>query len=116
MLSYQPFVTFFQLVLSTHPLLFCQILSPFQTFVIFSPFLIYSLFTSSTHPINAPAPYAKQHNRLSNSTVAFGHPAILIWGGSGRAMGEGFLLEQPGTLHPLRWLGFQVTILPRLNN
>ncbi len=35
---------FSQLVLSTHPLLFYQLKSPYQTFAIFSPLVIYSLF------------------------------------------------------------------------
>ncbi len=48
------FCNFSQLVLSTHPLLLYQFLSSYQTFVIFSPFVICSLFTLSTHPINPP--------------------------------------------------------------
>ncbi len=52
---------FSQLFLSTHPLLlyqFCHLInlsSSYQTSVIFSPLVTYSLFTLSTCPINAPA-------------------------------------------------------------
>ncbi len=45
---------FSQLLLSTRPLLFCQLLSSSHSFV------IYSLFSSSTHPINAPALHTKK--------------------------------------------------------
>ncbi len=47
---------------------FCHLInlpSSFQTSVIFSPFVIYSLFTSSTHPINAPAVHT------TNTTLTF---------------------------------------------
>ncbi len=62
------------------------------------------------HPINAPAVHIKTTQllfspylahalsapiHLSNLTVAFGHRAILMWGG--RGMAGGFLLEQPDT-------------------
>ncbi len=61
MLSYQTCVTF--LSLSYLLTLCCFVnfsrlikpLSSYQYFAIFSPFGIYSLFTLSTHPINAPA-------------------------------------------------------------
>ncbi len=55
------FCYFSRLVLSTHPLLLYQFLSPYQSFVVLSNFchfltLCYLLtFTLSTHPINAPA-------------------------------------------------------------
>ncbi len=54
-----------QLVLSTHPLLnyqFCHLInlsSSYQPSVIFSSFVIYSLFTLSTHPIHAPTVHIK---------------------------------------------------------
>ncbi len=38
------------------------ILSTFVALSNFSPFLVYSSFTLSTHPINVPAPDTKQHN------------------------------------------------------
>ncbi len=102
---------FSKLVLSTHPLLFYQLLSPYQTFVIFSSFLIYSLSTLSTQPINVPALHTKQHNslscligrtssvpiQLSKSTIVFGHCAILIWGD--RGMTGGFILHQTQLLY-----------------
>ncbi len=55
---------FSQLVLSTYTFLLYQFLSSYQTFVIFSPFVIYSLFALSTHPINAPAVHT------TNTTLA----------------------------------------------
>ncbi len=85
---------------------FCRLIklsSSYQTFVIFS------LLTLPTHPINVPAvhtilnttlsclivrtPSAPIH--LSNSPGVFGHRAILIWGD--RDMIGGFLEEQPVT-------------------
>ncbi len=100
-------------MLSTDPLLFYQLLSPCQTFVVLSPFLIKSPFTLSTHPINVPALHTKQRNslsrliertpsgamRLRNSTGFFGHRAILMWGGGGdRGMAGGFHQEHPDAL------------------
>ncbi len=52
---------FSQLVLSTYTFLLYQFLSSYQTFVIFSSFVIYSFFA---HPINAPAVHT------TNMTVA----------------------------------------------
>ncbi len=49
------FCNFSLLILSTYPLLLYQFLSSYQTFVIFSPLVIYSTFPLSTHPLNAPA-------------------------------------------------------------
>ncbi len=90
---------------------FCQLinlLSSYQTSVI-SRFVIYSLFTLSTHPINAPAGHITKHNSyarlivrtlsvpiyLSSSPVLFGHRAILMWGD--RDMAGGIPDEQPVT-------------------
>ncbi len=60
------FCNFSQLVLSAHPLLIYQLLPSHQTFVIFSPMVIYLLFTLSTHPINAPAVHT------TNTTLTLG--------------------------------------------
>ncbi len=60
MLPYQTLATFPSLFY-LHALLLYQFFSPYQTFIVlsnichFSPFVIYSLFTLYTHPINAPA-------------------------------------------------------------
>ncbi len=65
------FCNFSQLVLSSHPLLlyqFCHLInisSSYQTSVIFSPFVIYSLFILSTHSINAPDVHT------TNTTLSF---------------------------------------------
>ncbi len=104
------FYNFSQLV-NTHPLLFYQLLSShqtfihfsssYQTYVIFSPLVIYSLFTLSSHPINSSTVHITQHNSLSclivrtlsaliypsNSPAVFGHRAILLWGGSRHGWG-----------------------------
>ncbi len=103
-----------KLVLSTHLCYFInlcrliKLLSSYRTFVIFSPLVIYSLFTLSTHPTNAPAVHITNTTLsclvvrtlsvpiyLSNSPGVFGYRAILIWGD--RDMAGGFLEEQPVT-------------------
>ncbi len=115
-------LSFSRIVLSTHPSLFYQLLSPDQTFVIFSPFFIYTLFTLSTHSICVPALHTKQHNdryrlfvrtpsapiQLLLTIVVFGHRTILIWGD--RDMAEGFLVEHSDTLHLL-----QTSTMKKLN-
>ncbi len=61
MLSYQTFATFlslFYLHTLCYFINFCRLIklsSPYQTFVMVSSFVIYSPFTLSTNPINAPA-------------------------------------------------------------
>ncbi len=100
------FLTLFQRMLSTHPLLLYQFLSSYQTFVIFSLFVIYSLFTLSMHSMNAPVLHTEKHNSISrfivrtpsatmafsNSVGVFGPRAILMRGD--RGMAESFHLEQ----------------------
>ncbi len=113
MLSYQTCVTFLSL---SYLLTLCfflnfsrliKPLSSYQNFAIFSPFVIYSLFTLSTHPINAPAVHTTNTAfspllscaHLSKSPGVFGHRAILIWGD--RGITGGFLEEQPVTFTSL---------------
>ncbi len=90
MLSYQTFATFPNL-LSLHTVCcfinFCRLIkfsSSYQTFVIFSPFPIYSLFTISTHLINVPLNTTLSLSclivrtlsapiHISNSPGVFGH-------------------------------------------
>ncbi len=80
--------------------------SSYQTSAIFSPLVIYSLYTLSCHPINAPAvhtthttlfPSYRAHALCANipypnSIGVFGQRAILMWGD--RDMAWGFLYEQ----------------------
>ncbi len=59
MLSYQTFITFtnFSMLTLCCFINFCHLIKPlssYQTSVIFSPLVIYSLFTLSSHLINAP--------------------------------------------------------------
>ncbi len=100
MLSYQTFVTFpslsylFTLCCFIN---FCRLikLSPsYQTFVIFSPFVIYSTFYVTYVPYKCTCCTHHTHNFYSrliertsfaiiqfpNSTAVLGHRAILIWG------------------------------------
>ncbi len=112
MLSYQTFLTFTNLSILTLCCFinFCHLtkpLSSYQTFVIFSPFLIYSLFALSTHPIDAPVVRTTNNNSFScltvctlsapihfpNSTGVFGHRAILTMRGIRPWLG-GFLMKQ----------------------
>ncbi len=86
------FYKFSQLTLSIHPLLlFYQLLSSQQTFIIlsnfFSPFLIYSLYALSTHPINAPAV------RTTNTTLTL-------------------VLSCAGSLHQYTFLTHQASLAP----
>ncbi len=85
---------------------FCHLInlsSSYQTSVIFSLLVIYSLFTLSSHPINAFAAHTT-HTQLSfrlivrtlsapiylsNSPGAFGHRAILTMGGGDRTVAGG---------------------------
>ncbi len=104
------FCKFPQLVLSTHPLLL------YQTFVVLSNFCHFLtpcylfIFTSPTHPINAPAVHTtstilspvllcarslRKYTFLNSIGVSTSHRAILIWGD--RGMAGGFLEEQPVT-------------------
>ncbi len=103
---------------------FCRlikVLSSYRTFVIFSPLVIYSLFTLSAHPINAPAEHTtittlslsclivrtlSSPIYLSNSPGVFGHRAILMWGD--RGMAGGFLEEQPFTFTSLGYVWFVI--------
>ncbi len=97
---YSPFVRFIK---------FCHLInlsSSYQTSVVFSPLVIYSLFTLSSHPVNAPTVHITKHNSYShlivctlsapihfpNSTGVFGHRAILTMGD--RTVAGGFLIEQ----------------------
>ncbi len=99
---------FSQLVLSTHPLLLHQFLSPYQSFAVLSNFchllaLCYLLaFYFIYVPYKCTCCTHDKHNSysrlivrtlsapiyLSNSPGVFGHRAILIWGG-GRDMSGG---------------------------
>ncbi len=94
------FCNFSQLVLSTHPFLlyqFCYLInlsSSYQSFVIFSPFLIYSLFYGIYSPYKCTCTTHQTHNSLPSFIVltlsapiylsispdVFGHRAILMWG------------------------------------
>ncbi len=73
MLSYQNFATFpnlFYLHALCYLINFCRLIklsSSYPTFVIFSPFPIYSLFTLSNHLINVPA----QHIKQQRITISF---------------------------------------------
>ncbi len=52
---YTPFVTLSPFVALSNFCRLIKLLSSYRTFVIFSPLVIYSFFTLSAHPINAPA-------------------------------------------------------------
>ncbi len=104
---------------------FLHTLSPsYQTSVIFSPLVIYSLFTLSTHPINAPAVHTTHNNSYSRPIVrtlsapiyfsyspgAFGHRAILTWGD--RDMAGSFLYQNNQIRFSLIGLIIDVNDLP----
>ncbi len=115
MLSYQTFVTFPSWSYLLTPCCFINFsrlikpLSSYQTFVIFSSFVIYSHFTLSTHPLNAPA--VRTTNKtptlilscarsLRQYTFLTQHPSLVIvpfwyWGSR---RGCGFSLRTSGTL------------------
>ncbi len=123
MLSYQTFTTFtnFSILTLCCFINFCHLIKPIsscKTFVIFSPFLIYSLFALSTHPINVPAQHTTNNNSffclivrtlsaliyISNSPGAF---AILTMGGSDRGWGLPHRTNRYVSLAstcPLHWL------------
>ncbi len=81
-------------------------LSTFAALSNISPFLVYSPFTLSTHPINVPAPDTKQPNShfrlIVHTRSALIHPLQLnrpLWPScrsdlGGLRLGWGFLLEQ----------------------
>ncbi len=107
MLSYQTFITFPNLSILTPCCFinFCHFInlsSSYQTSVIFSPLVIYSLFTLASHPINSPTVHITKHNSLAflvvrtlsapiylpNPPGVFGHRAILtVRGGLDRGWG-----------------------------
>ncbi len=96
MLSYQTLPSLFYLHTLCYFINFCclfKLLPSYQTFVILSPLVIYSLFMLSTHPINAPAVHTTNttltlslsstrflRQYIPNSTGLSGYCAILIWG------------------------------------
>ncbi len=94
-LAYSPFVRFIN---------FCYLMnlsSSYQTSVIFSPLVIYSLFTLSSHPINSPTVHITNTTRSSALSCArslrlytfLTNQASLaivpfwLWGGSDRGWG-----------------------------
>ncbi len=105
-------------MLSTHPLLFDQLLSSYQTYVIVSPIPIYSLFYAIYAPYKCTC---TKHQTIQISLSSYlAHTlctktpfptqqaslAIVPFWYGGSRHGWGFLLEQPNTLVPLLVLIF----------
>ncbi len=114
MLSYQTFVAFPSLCF--HPTLYCfinlfhviKLSSYYQTFVTFSPFVIYPFYfiyapyncTCTTHQATQLLPSSyRAHALCANtlSTSVFGHRAILMRGD--QSLADCFQLEQPDSFN-----------------
>ncbi len=112
MLSYQTFITFPNLSILTLCCFinFCHLIKPlssYQTSVIISPLVIYSLFTLSSHPINSPTVHITSTTTLFPSyrahALCANIPFLLtrrLWPschsdyGGDRTVAGGFLIKQ----------------------